>query len=356
MTANAAASPVALGIVGCGRATQQLHLPALRHVPAIRVVALADLDERRLNTTAEQFGVSRRYTGVQALLDANECDAIAVCAPVGAHADTAVRALAAGKHVFVEKPLAVTLEDAERMTRAAESSRRVTALGFNFRCHRLVLRAREAIASGALGRVHQIVTTWGSAMQHEKDMPAWRRTRATGGGALFEIGIHHLDACAFLLDDSIAEIQLLSRSSDCEDESASVLARTRGGVLISSAFSQITAPNNCVDVVGDQGRLSFSLYRADSFECVSRFEPQYGLRARLQRLRRWREFPTTVRVARSGGDYLMSYREEWRRFAEAVQGGRHPPASFADGLAALRVVHAALESAEKRGLVSLSTP
>src|SRR5688500_13310896 len=104
MIANAAPATVALGIIGCGRATRQLHLPALRHVPAIRVVALADTDGRRLEQTAEQFGVAGRYTDAEALIEADECDAIAVCVPVGAHADTAVRALAADKHVFVEKP------------------------------------------------------------------------------------------------------------------------------------------------------------------------------------------------------------------------------------------------------------
>lgn len=350
---SVARSPVTLGIIGCGRATQELHLPSLRHVPGIRVVAIADTDASRLEATGGRFGIPRRFTEVQALLDADGIDAVAVCVPVAGHAETALRALTADKHVFVEKPLAVTLRDGEQLLQSAQASRRISALGFNFRCHRLVLKAREVIASGALGQIHQVVTTWGSAMQHEADMPAWRRRRATGGGALFEIGIHHIDACAFLLDDPIAEVQLLSRSNDCEDESASLLARTHGGVLISSAFSQVTAPANSVCVLGDRGRLSFSLYQADSFECISRFDPQYGMRKRLQSIKRWGEFPEVMRVARAGGDYLLSYREEWRRFAEAVHGGRPPASSFADGLTALRVVHAAVESATTRRFVTV---
>lgn len=348
---SSSVSPLTLGIIGCGRATQELHLPALRHVPGIRVVAVADTDPGRRDATANRFNIPHRFSEAEALLNLGEVDAVAVCVPVAGHVDAAIRALTAGKHVFVEKPLAVTLVDGERLVQAARESKRVTALGFNFRCHRLINRAREVIRSGALGRIHQVTTTWGSAMQHAADLPDWRRRRLTGGGALFEIGIHHIDACAFFLDDPIAEVQLLSRNNDCEDESASLLARTRGDVLITSAFSQVTAPMNVISVFGDVGRLSFSLYQADSFECISRFDPQYGLRRRLHQLKRWGEFPTAFRVARAGGDYLLSYREEWRRFAEATRGGRPPASSFADGLTALRVVHAAIESTQSRCFV-----
>ncbi|HET9857355.1 MAG TPA: Gfo/Idh/MocA family oxidoreductase [Chthoniobacterales bacterium] len=338
--------PLLLGIIGCGRVTQQLHLPALRFVPAIKVAALADVDLSRVETAARQFPNAQRYSEPGELLADSELNAVAVCTPPQTHAELALAALAAGKHVLVEKPLALTIADGERMLRGAEMSNKIAAIGFNLRCHRLVRRAREMIASGALGEIHQMITMWGSQMQHDSKMPAWRRLEATGGGALFEIGIHHIDACAFLLGDKIDNVQMLARSGACDDESVSLLARTNGGVLISSSFSQVTAQFNEFRIVGDRGVLSFSLYRADSFAFANLSQPSFGLRQRLNQLGRLREFPELLRVARSGGDYLLSYREQWKRFAAAVRGKKPPASSFADGLTALKVAHAALKSRE----------
>ena len=333
-----------LGIIGCGRAAQQFHLPALRFVPAIKVAALADVDLSQVEMAARQFPKARRYSEPDELLADSELNAVAICTPPQTHAELALAALAAGKHVLVEKPLAVTIADGEQMLRAAQMSNRIAAIGFNLRCHRLVRRAREMIASGALGEIHQMITMWGSQMQHDSKMPKWRRVEASGGGALFEIGIHHIDACAFLLGDKIDTVQMLERSGVCEDESVSLLARTNGGVLISSSFSQVTTQFNEFRIVGDRGVLSFSLYRADSFALANLSQPLFGLRQRLNQLSRLREFPELLRIARSGGDYLLSYREQWNRFAAAVRGESAPVSSFADGLSALKVVHVALAS------------
>jgi len=335
-----------LGIIGCGRAAQQFHLPALRFVPAIKVTALADVDLSRVESAARQFPNARRYSEADKLLADAELNAVAICAPPQMHAELALAALASGKHVLVEKPLALTIADGERMLRAAEMSNKIAAIGFNLRCHRLVRRAREMIASGALGEIHQIITMWGSQMQNDSKMPAWCRVELSGGGALFEIGIHHIDASAFLLDDKIDSVQMVGRSGACEQEIASLLARTNGGVLISSSFSQVTAPFNEFRIAGDRGALSFSLYRADSFAFANLLQPSFGLRPRLNQLSRLREFPELLRIARSGGDYLLSYREQWNRFAAAVRGESAPASSFADGLAALKVAHAALKSRE----------
>ena len=79
---------------------------------------------------------------------------------------------------------------------------------------------------------------------------------------------------------------------------------------------------------------------------LQRLQPSFGLWQRVNQLGRLREFPELLRVARSGGDYLLSYREQWKRFAAAVRGEKPPASSFVDGLTALKVAHAALKSRE----------
>src|SRR5438270_12767855 len=94
---------VRLAIVGCGFVTVDRHLPALRHVPEIDVVALADLDPRRAAEAAESFGLDAATLEVERLLAAPEVDAVAVCTPPASHVELALAALDAGKHVFLEK-------------------------------------------------------------------------------------------------------------------------------------------------------------------------------------------------------------------------------------------------------------
>lgn len=337
-------APIRLGIIGCGRVTQQVHLPVLGGLSQLRVVALAERDPERLKKTADRFRIPNRYAQGEDLLEDSRLDAVAICTPLMTHAELTIRALTAGKHVFVEKPLALNVSEGERMVAAAQASEKISVIGFNLRSHRLIQRARGVIETGALGRIHQVVTLWGSDLQHDPQMPEWRRRVSTGGGALIEIGVHHIDVCSFMLQDKIDIVQMFDRSMACEGESASLLARTRGGTLISCSFSQVTSPIQEFRILGDRGMLSFSPFRADSFSVHRVGEKPDHWRNRLRSIANMRELPELFGVMRGGGDYLRSIRQEWLAFAAAVRGEAAPVTALADGLVALRVLEAAQKS------------
>ncbi|HEX8206927.1 MAG TPA: Gfo/Idh/MocA family oxidoreductase, partial [Solirubrobacteraceae bacterium] len=135
-----------IGFAGCGRAAAELHLPALRGRAGFTVVALADPDGERAREVAERFGVPRTYADTEALAADDAVELVAVCSPPRTHAAAALAALEAGKDVFVEKPLALDLAEADALIAAAEG--RFAAVGFNLRLHRQVMAAREALAAG----------------------------------------------------------------------------------------------------------------------------------------------------------------------------------------------------------------
>ncbi len=146
---------IKLGLIGCGRAAETLHLPALRWVPEIEVVAVADIDLNRLQRVAERFHIKRRYSNFTALLDDPVVEAIAVCVPPELHGEVALAALDAGKHLFIEKPLALSLEQCDQLIQRATCSSSITMVGFNLRWHRLVRQARTIIQQGVLWRILQ---------------------------------------------------------------------------------------------------------------------------------------------------------------------------------------------------------
>ena len=118
-----------------------------------RVVALADLDPDRAQLLGERFGVARRYREPQELLADPAVEVVGVLVPATDHAEVTIAALGSGKHVLVEKPLATSLADGERMIAAAAESAAKACVGFNLRAHPLVGRARELLASGVVGKI-----------------------------------------------------------------------------------------------------------------------------------------------------------------------------------------------------------
>jgi myo-inositol 2-dehydrogenase/D-chiro-inositol 1-dehydrogenase len=334
---------VRLGVVGCGRVAELQHLPALRNVRGAEVTALADADPARLESTAERFRVARRYADYRELIASGDVNAVAVCVPPKLHAEVALAALEAGKHVFVEKPLALGLDECRLLSaKAAERDRLKVLVGFNLRRHRLVRAARETIRRGELGEVTLVRTVFTSGMRLAPDYPEWRRRRETGGGALFELGVHHFDLLRFLLS---AEVEEVYASSLASNETATVAARMSGDVQVLAAFSEGTGENHEIEVYGRHGWLRVSCYRSDGLERFGVSQYPGALGARVRRMgRTLLELPRMMEQSRRGGDYVASYTEQWRHFVEAVTRDLPVECTLADGTRALEIALAAWES------------
>jgi len=349
--------PVRLGMAGCGRAASSLHLPALTRLPEFEVVAVADPDPDRSAAAADRFSIPSCYAGYEALLEDPDVEAVAVCVPPELHAEVAVEVMASGKHLFLEKPLASSLEEGDRVLEAARASGATAMLGLNLRWHPLVRRAHESIRAGSLGPIRLIHTTFTSAIAARGPLPAWRRDRGRGGGVLFEVATHHFDLWHHLSGAEVEEVFAWSRSIDGHDDVATATARLSDGSLAVGSFSQRTAGRNEIEIQGDRARLSFSCYAFDGPHVVSTALPAGSPVERIRRaIRTLRDLPVAVGAARRGGVFRSSYAHEWRHFAECVRRGREPSPGLADGYRALRVTLAGVESAKSGHPVRLDEP
>jgi len=352
---NSSKELLKVGIVGCGRVTEDLHLPSLQHVKGVEVFALAELEEDRLNRVADRFGVEQRYLRYEDLVKNPLVQIVAVCVPVASHAEIALAALEEGKHVFVEKPLALSLDEADQIVeRAAKTSLHCT-VGFNLRSHRLVRDARRIIRSGILGPIEMIRTVWTAGFNYGRQLPDWRYLRAKGGGALFEIGTHHIDLWRFLTDAEVRTVYADSRSQLLEDQTSVVTARMSNGVLVSASFCQRTSDSHNIEVFGQKGRLTFSCYRADSLAVFSALDLEGGMAVRLKSIaQKVYKFPDLLKAGLHGGDYLYSFRTQWCDFIGSILRNKPLPCTFKDGRRALQVVLSAIESAERGQRVNIA--
>lgn len=359
MARSPSPTDVRIGIVGCGRAAAALHTPALARVPGATIVALADRDPTRLAALASRCDGAATYASYQDLLADERVTLVAVCVPLLQHAEVAAAAFRARKHVFIEKPLAPTLDQCDHLVGLAmhaEAAGIRSVVGFNLRSHRLLRHAREVIRSGALGEIELLRTLW-TADWGDSTRPEWHASRAQGGGALLEIGAHQADLWRWLLESEVESIHALARATVFDDQTAVLQARMTSGALVSGAVSQRSVSQNVVEVFGSQGSLRLSCYHADSFEVATVGRSTNGVWRRIEPLLdKAAKLPAAIRVARRGGDFQLSYVTEWEAIVAAVGSGSPVPASVHDGRQAAAIVLAALRSVEQGSAVSLTAP
>ncbi|OHE77837.1 MAG: hypothetical protein A2107_00405, partial [Verrucomicrobia bacterium GWF2_62_7] len=308
------------------------HYPALRRTPGITVRAVCDIDGTRASRIAALYGAGRTYADYRELAGQDDIDAVAVLTPTSGHAETGVAVLDAGKHLFMEKPLALALAEADRLIDARRRSGRVAQVCFNLRWHRLIRQAKTVIESGALGRVKAIRSVYTHDRTGE-GAPDWHRKLALGGGVSFNEGVHHYDLWRYLLGLEVQEVHAFSVASDAyEDETSVISASLDGGVLGSGVMSFLTGPNSEVEVYGEKGRLLISLYRFDGLQFYSR---QTYPGAHVDRLKRGAgallSLPGLVADARNGGGFQASFSACWQSFERSVRTGQAPECTFEDG-------------------------
>jgi myo-inositol 2-dehydrogenase / D-chiro-inositol 1-dehydrogenase len=339
--------PTGVGLIGCGHVAELRHLPVLSRLDGARVVAVADLDPDRVRRLRERFAVPRGYTEPQELLADQEVEVVGVLVPATGHTQVTIAALEAGKHVLVEKPLATSLADGDRMIAAAARTPVKAAVGFNLRAHPLVRRARELLLSGVVGTIEAIhgVVSGSHEQGSGGEWRSWKSDRRRGGGTLFEVAPHHYDLWRHLTDTEVEEVSALTRQDAAGEEGASVSARLSGGPLVSTAFVHSPTTLNQLTVQGPGGRLDVSPLEYDGLRFTPSSALPGDLRVRGRRLRdALAQLPRGLRALRQGGEYPLSYEHQWERFLAAVRNGGPVLCPLEDAHKALQVALAAVSS------------
>ena len=192
-----------VGIVGAGNWAREAHVPGFRSCPEVDLVAICDVDRARAEQLATDVGIPHWYGSAAALLAAERLDLVSIVTPDDSHPADVRAALAAGAHVLCEKPLAVTVEAARALAKAANAAGLRTKLGFTFRATPTVMRLREIVASGQLGEPQLFTAFQQNGQFLDPARPFhWKMDPArTGGGAIVEYGVHTLDLARWLMGD-----------------------------------------------------------------------------------------------------------------------------------------------------------
>ena len=337
---------IRLGIVGCGLASRRHHLPTLAALPEFTVAAIADTDPASLEEAAKRFGIPQRFSSHHEMLAGADLDAVVVATPTSSHAEIGLDVLHARKHMFMEKPLAMNLDECDELMEASAAAQTRVLVAHNSRWHRLAVHAREMIRSGLLGTVKAIRSVYTHAHDGSSAQP-WHKVRALGGGVMFNDGVHHFDLWRYLLDTEVVQIQADSiDSTHFEDDTCTVSARLANGALASAVFSFSTSPNSEVEIFGESGSLLLSLYRFDGLSFTPHTALPGSIATRIEQTKNFvQSLPAGLSALRRGGDFDATYDAMWRHYADCILRDATPACTLSDGRASLAAALACLDSA-----------
>ena len=187
-----------IGIIGAGGFAEQ-HMEAFAEIPDAEVVAFMRRSEGPLREMQERWGVSKGYTDHREMLDDPDIDAIDIITPTDSHKSYALDAIASGRPVLCEKPLALNAADCQEMLDAAQNAGVIHAVNFNQRGRTPVGKMKRYIDAGYVGDVYHVNIRWGFSSQQDArpDVPSWRFLPEHGGGSVYEL-IHVFDMARFL--------------------------------------------------------------------------------------------------------------------------------------------------------------
>ena len=333
--------PIQFGIIGCGSIARHRHLPELSTNKNVKIKAVCDIVASRAEEMAEKYS-AKAYFNYQDLLSDPQIDAVIVCNKNIDHATTTIDALKAGKHVLCEKPMSVSLEEADEMIRTAKQTNKFLMIGYNQRLFPAHIRAKELLKSKRPGKV----LTFRSAFGHRgceywaidgKDTWFFER-RFVAFGTSADLAIHKIDLIRWLLDDEVSEVKTMAETLykkngkgepiDVEDTMISLLRMTEGAIGTITASWIYAREDNSTTLYCENG-----IIRLLS-------DPQYDLIFEMN--------DGTTEYHNIGGAQTNEKQTDSgvsALFVQSILNQEPPEFSGEEGKASLKVVLDALESA-----------
>jgi len=256
--------PFGVAVAGCG-GISNCHTYALTRIPEVHLVATVDIDESRARAFKEQYRAETHGTDLGAVLKRDDVDAVVITTANDTHAPLAIQALEAGKHVLVQKPMSLTLDEADRMIQTAERHERKLMVSFFEFFHPAFKRAKELVDAGTIGDVFlfKAIMAW-----YMPRMDAWRfDPKVSGGGILMDGHVHHVAYFLHLLGDPPVESvysEYGALNSDARVEDTGVtLVRTAKAIGEISGSNRLLEPNpqsghhfkEFVEIYGSKGTI-----------------------------------------------------------------------------------------------------
>ncbi|HYM19600.1 MAG TPA: Gfo/Idh/MocA family oxidoreductase [Candidatus Kapabacteria bacterium] len=333
---------IKLALVGAGNVGQVVHLPILKRMPDVEVVAVVDPDERKAKAVAARFGIHSTFKTIDALLGSglgSEINAVDVCTPTDQHSVPAIASLESGKDVLVEKPIARTAKEAKAIADVADKYGRKLMVGMNNRFRPDTMILKSFIENKELGPIYYIKSGW---LKQQSSVATWQQQKEKAGGGVFiDLGIVMLDMALWLMN--YPEVTTVSATTYYQftkkvEDSAAVFIRLADGVTLTIETSWTFHREGdffYCNVFGKQGSAFINPLRV--------FKQVAGNLVNL----------TPAKTESQVALYKKSYENELRHFINACRGIVTLTSTGEESVKRMKVVEAIYQSATKQKEIAL---
>jgi UDP-N-acetyl-2-amino-2-deoxyglucuronate dehydrogenase len=336
---SATQAPYRIGLIGCGRISQY-HFDAIEKVEGLQVAAVCDVDESRARAAGQKLGVPW-FTSAEKLVQQKDVDLVTVCSWSGLHPEHGILAANAGKHVIVEKPMALSMESAEALVNACDvAGVRLFVVKQN-RLNPPIRLLKNAVDLGRFGRIFAAnVTVRWQRPQEYYDAEKWRGTWKYDGGAIMNQASHYVDLVQWLVGpvtSVMAQTATQARRIEAEDSGAAVLRFVNGAIGVIEV-NVLTYPRNfegSLTIIGETGTVRIG-------------------GTSVNRVEHWQfaEYHDDDKVVESGiintnppSVYGFGHEGYYRNVLAVLRGEAEPGTDGREGLKSLALILAIYESA-----------
>ncbi|WP_096438582.1 Gfo/Idh/MocA family protein [Alteribacter populi] len=351
-------SSINIGIIGTG-SISQFHLDAYEANQNVKITAICDQNKKRANDIAQKYGAEYVFENYEDMLQLKELDAISICTWNNSHAKLSIASLKAGKHVLVEKPLCITVEEAEEIQHIAKETDRVVQVGVVRRFDPNTQMVKSFVDGEMFGDFYYAKA---SSLRRAGNPGGWFADKEkSGGGPLIDIGVHVIDLCWYLMGKpkpvSISAntyYELGNRSNvkhvpfykaadydptknNVEDMANSIIRFENGAsLMLDVSFTlHATKDETAVKLYGTKGGIEL----APELKIITE---QHDTMLNI--------LPQTVSPKL---DVKKAFTNEINHFIECCQSGEEPISSLDDGVQMMRILNGIYESANRRQEITL---
>ena len=341
------------GVIGCGGIAFRRTIPGLVLSENSNLVAVMDTNFDAAKTVQKEFNAKYSFDNVEDLLAVDEIDAVYIATPVFCHKEQVLKAATAKKHILLEKPMGLTVEDSIEIKEFCEKQGVKLGVGLMMRFNNLHEEVRNIVASGKLGEIVSMraqFTCWYPEMEG-----AWRQKMAlSGGGALMDMGVHCIDLLRYMSGLEAKEVVSLKGNQIFKyevEDAASVIMKMENGALayVDAAFNIPDEAAVCkLEIYGTGGSvfLEGSLAQDEAGEGTLVFtDSNKGYDAQQNRTR-----VESTKLTGNGGNL---YTKEVEAFVNAILNDTEPAITADDAIKAQKIVEAAYTSADSGKVVIL---
>ena len=320
------------GVIGAGGFADRRVIPQIKEARGCVLEAVMVRDRKKAERLAEKHGARKSYNSVDGLLQDPDVDAVYICTPVYLHRKHTLKAVEAGKHVLCEKPMALNVEECEKMIKASQEAGVKLMVGFMMRFHPAHQKAKELIEKGVLGDI--VLAHIQNLLWYPPAEGAWRQNpKLGGGGVLMDVGSHCIDLLCFLLG-RVKEVAGIAKSVifnyPVEDTSTFILKFTRGTRGVVENSFAIPYRENHLEIYGTRGTLLISRSIGPFKDFQMKLITEEGEKL----------LPLS---------YEDPYRREFEEFVKAVEEDRLPPIPGETGRENIKIIESAYLSSKKEG-------